>query len=152
LTRLVDDAPEGPAWPHEIKYDGYRMHARFDHGTVRLLTRTGLDWTRKYPAIAAAVASLPTRAAMPTPAASLAHQFDRRGGSDFGRARFGRRERGGLDRDGRQGYQAGKCRNHRAHFSLHKGQETTIASEPVPVGANRIGQVAIAAGRLRNPG
>jgi ATP-dependent DNA ligase len=32
------------------------MHARFDRGAVRLLTRTGLDWT---PAIAAAVASLP---------------------------------------------------------------------------------------------
>src|ERR1700738_616313 len=42
-----------------IKFDGYRMHARLDHGAVRLLTRTGLDWTHKYPAIAAAVASLP---------------------------------------------------------------------------------------------
>jgi ATP-dependent DNA ligase len=34
------------------------MHARLDHGATRLLTRTGLDWTHKYPAIAAAVASL----------------------------------------------------------------------------------------------
>src|SRR5207248_8545435 len=34
-------------------------NARLDHGAVRLLTRTGLDWTHKYPAIAAAVASLP---------------------------------------------------------------------------------------------
>src|SRR5204863_2046095 len=32
-------------------------------GAVRLLTRTGLDWTRKYPAIASAVASLPARQA-----------------------------------------------------------------------------------------
>jgi ATP-dependent DNA ligase len=55
---LVDDAPEGSAWLHEIKFDGYRMHARLDRGAVRLLTRTGLDWTHKYPAIAAAVASL----------------------------------------------------------------------------------------------
>ena len=30
---------------------------------VRLLTRTGLDWTHKYPAIAAAVASLAARQA-----------------------------------------------------------------------------------------
>jgi bifunctional non-homologous end joining protein LigD len=58
LTALVDEAPEGSAWLHEIKFDGYRMHARLDHGAVRLLTRTGLDWTHKYPAIAAAVASL----------------------------------------------------------------------------------------------
>ena len=34
-----------------------------DRGAVRLLTRTGLDWTHKYPAIAAAVASLPARQA-----------------------------------------------------------------------------------------
>jgi DNA ligase D-like protein (predicted ligase) len=58
LTRLVDAAPEGDQWLHEIKFDGYRMHARLDRGTVRLLTRTGLDWTHKYPAIAAAVASI----------------------------------------------------------------------------------------------
>jgi ATP-dependent DNA ligase len=37
---------------HEIKFDGYRMHARLDRDAVRLLTRTGLDWTLKYPSIA----------------------------------------------------------------------------------------------------
>src|SRR5437762_14382167 len=58
LTKLVDAPPGGPEWLHEIKFDGYRMHARLDHGAVRLLTRTGLDWTHKYPSIAAAVASL----------------------------------------------------------------------------------------------
>src|SRR6266478_2443535 len=58
LTELVDAAPDGPEWLHEIKFDGYRIHARLDRGAVRLLTRTGLDWTHKYPAIAAAVASL----------------------------------------------------------------------------------------------
>jgi ATP-dependent DNA ligase len=40
LTRLVDAAPEGDQWLHEIKFDGYRMHARLDRGDVRLLTRT----------------------------------------------------------------------------------------------------------------
>src|SRR5271155_2647086 len=58
LTKLVDEPPEGPAWLHEIKFEGYRMHARLDRGAVKLLTRTGLDWTHKYPAIAAAVSSL----------------------------------------------------------------------------------------------
>jgi bifunctional non-homologous end joining protein LigD len=58
LTQLVDQAPDGPDWLHEIKFDGYRMHARLDRGAVRLLTRTGLDWTHKYPAIAAAVATI----------------------------------------------------------------------------------------------
>jgi DNA ligase D-like protein (predicted ligase) len=63
LTQLVDEAPDGPDWLHEIKFDGYRMHARLDRGAVKLLTRTGLDWTLKYPAIAAAVASLPAKQA-----------------------------------------------------------------------------------------
>src|SRR5205823_2434627 len=63
LTQLVAAAPDGPEWLHEIKFDGYRMHARLDRGTARLLTRTGLDWTHKYPAIAAAVASLGARQA-----------------------------------------------------------------------------------------
>ena len=62
LTKLVDQPPEGPEWLHEIKFDGYRMHARLERGVVRLLTRTGLDWTPKYPAIAAALAKQKTRA------------------------------------------------------------------------------------------
>src|SRR6516165_8492640 len=63
LTQLVDVAPEGDDRLHEIKYDGYRMHARLDHGAVKLLTRTGLDCTHKYPVIARAVASLGARQA-----------------------------------------------------------------------------------------
>ena len=63
LTQLVTVAPDGDQWLHEIKYDGFRMHARLDHGDVRLLTRSGLNWTRKYPQIAAAVASLGARQA-----------------------------------------------------------------------------------------
>jgi bifunctional non-homologous end joining protein LigD len=63
LTTLVDEPPEGPAWLHEIKFDGYRMHARLDRGAARLLTRTGLDWTHKYLGIAEAVSLLPARQA-----------------------------------------------------------------------------------------
>ena len=63
LTQLVDAAPASEQWLHEIKYDGYRMHVRLDRGVVKLLTRTGLDWTHKYPAIAQAVTSLPARQA-----------------------------------------------------------------------------------------
>src|SRR5262245_23702331 len=48
LTRLADEAPVGDDWLHEIKYDGYRMHARLNRGKIQLLTRTGLDWSRRY--------------------------------------------------------------------------------------------------------
>jgi bifunctional non-homologous end joining protein LigD len=49
LSQPVEKPPPGPQWLHEIKLDGYRMAARIDNGRVQLLTRTGLDWTDKYP-------------------------------------------------------------------------------------------------------
>jgi bifunctional non-homologous end joining protein LigD len=48
LTRLADEAPGGKEWLHEVKYDGYRMHARIDGKQIKLLTRTGLDWSHRY--------------------------------------------------------------------------------------------------------
>ena len=39
LTRLVDEAPTGKGWLHEIKYDGY--HARMDGGKATLLIQMG---------------------------------------------------------------------------------------------------------------
>ena len=38
LTQLVEAAPDGDQWLHEIKFDGFRMHARLDRGEARLLT------------------------------------------------------------------------------------------------------------------
>src|SRR6516162_10107894 len=58
LAKLVEKAPDGPEWAHEIKFDGYRMHARLDTGRVQILTRRGNDWTEKYPAIARAISAL----------------------------------------------------------------------------------------------
>jgi ATP-dependent DNA ligase len=58
LSQPVEKPPSGPQWLHEIKIDGYRMAARIDNGRVQLLTRTGLDWTEKYPSVIAALANL----------------------------------------------------------------------------------------------
>jgi predicted DsbA family dithiol-disulfide isomerase len=63
LCQLVKEAPSGDEWAHELKFDGYRMHAGLDHGDIRLLTRTGLDWTGKYQGIATALRTLPARQA-----------------------------------------------------------------------------------------
>ena len=59
LAALVKEAPDGPDWLHELKLDGYRMHARLDAGRVNILTRRGNDWSEKYPAVAEAIARLP---------------------------------------------------------------------------------------------
>jgi len=63
LSKLVEKAPAGDNWVHEIKFEGYRMAARIERGKVQLLTRSGLDWTEKYPATAAAFAKLPVKTA-----------------------------------------------------------------------------------------
>ncbi|WP_460096339.1 DNA ligase D [Pseudomonas sp. S3_C01] len=57
LATLVESAPEGE-WLYEIKFDGYRVMARIEHGDVRLLTRNGHDWTHKLPRQAEALAEL----------------------------------------------------------------------------------------------
>ena len=63
LTRLVDEAPAGGGRLHEIKYDGYRMHARIDGRDIKLLTRTGLDWSHRYRRTIEALGSLKVKSA-----------------------------------------------------------------------------------------
>ena len=63
LTRLVDEAPTGKEWLREIKYDGYRMHARIDGDKNQLLTRTGLDWSHRYKRTIEALRSLKVNSA-----------------------------------------------------------------------------------------
>ena len=58
LCQPVETTPSGPQWLHEIKLDGFRMAARVERGRVQLLTRTGLDWSDKYPSVSAALSKL----------------------------------------------------------------------------------------------
>ena len=41
--------PAGPDWYHEIKYDGFRLLVQRDGDRVRLITRGGYDWAKRYP-------------------------------------------------------------------------------------------------------
>jgi ATP-dependent DNA ligase len=42
------EVPPGAEWIHEIKYDGYRLIVQRDGDRVRLLTKNGRDWTKRY--------------------------------------------------------------------------------------------------------
>ncbi|WP_029005457.1 DNA ligase D [Azorhizobium doebereinerae] len=65
LARLVAKPPVGRRWLHEIKFDGYRLQARISGGKLRLLTRSGLDWTERFgPKVAQALLALPLRTAL----------------------------------------------------------------------------------------
>jgi bifunctional non-homologous end joining protein LigD len=59
LCQSVERPPSGAGWAHEIKFDGYRVQLRIDDGKVSLKTRKGLDWTKKFGAIAEEAKSLP---------------------------------------------------------------------------------------------
>ncbi len=64
LASQEDDPPTGEGWIHEIKLDGYRTIAMVDNGTVKLLTRTGIDWTDRYGVLPDAFAELPAKQAI----------------------------------------------------------------------------------------
>ncbi|RCS25744.1 DNA ligase D [Phyllobacterium salinisoli] len=60
FATLAAKPPPGAQWLHEIKFDGYRLQARIEAGRVKLLTRSGLDWTKKFGnEVAAALRDLP---------------------------------------------------------------------------------------------
>jgi bifunctional non-homologous end joining protein LigD len=61
LPSPADRPPSGPDWIHEIKLDGFRMMVRRDPAGLRLLTRNGHDWTRRFPLIAEAAGVLRAR-------------------------------------------------------------------------------------------
>lgn len=64
LSKLQNTVPEGDDWLHEVKVDGYRCLAALGDGTVRLYTRTGLDWTTQFAALVPALAGLPCASAL----------------------------------------------------------------------------------------
>ena len=55
LATLKTRAPKGDLWLHEIKYDGYRVQIHVNGGRKKVYTRNGLDWTKRFSAIAGAL-------------------------------------------------------------------------------------------------
>jgi bifunctional non-homologous end joining protein LigD len=51
LPTMAKAVPAGSEWFHEIKYDGYRLRLERDGDRVRLITKSGYDWTKRYPRI-----------------------------------------------------------------------------------------------------
>jgi bifunctional non-homologous end joining protein LigD len=59
FAKVVDHPPPGPGWAHEIKFDGYRIQVSVGGGKAILRTRSGLDWTDKFPTLAKQAANWP---------------------------------------------------------------------------------------------
>lgn len=80
LATLVGDAPDGGQWLSEMKYDGYRALIAVAGEQVKIYTRSGLDWTEKFPTIAAAASALGVGSALID---GEIVAFDKNGKTDF---------------------------------------------------------------------
>jgi bifunctional non-homologous end joining protein LigD len=91
LARLVDAAPAGDEWLHEVKFDGYRVLAWRNGAEVRITSRGGQDWTAKLPDTVAAIRDLPCRSCILD---GELITLDSSGRSSFGllQQRFGERD------------------------------------------------------------
>lgn len=58
LALLVDEPPTGSEWLHELKFDGYRIQAHANGDDIALYTRSGQNWTSKFPSIEQGLAKL----------------------------------------------------------------------------------------------
>src|SRR5579859_6741625 len=58
LPPSTNEAPSGPDWVYEIKHDGYRLMVRKQDDRVRIYTRRGADWTKRFPRVVEAVRKL----------------------------------------------------------------------------------------------
>jgi bifunctional non-homologous end joining protein LigD len=52
LASSIDKVPGGSRWIHEIKFDGYRVQVHVQNGQVKVFTRRGNDWTKRFRKIA----------------------------------------------------------------------------------------------------
>src|SRR5436190_23906704 len=59
LATLRTRLPTGPAWLHEAKFDGYRLQLHKRDDAVVVYTRSGYDWTNRFPPIAVDLAKVP---------------------------------------------------------------------------------------------
>lgn len=91
LAVLASALPETGHWIFETKFDGYRLLARVQGGSVRLVTRNGNDWTERLPELRDAVAALRVDGAWldgeivaPGGFNALQNAFDRRRSSSIG--------------------------------------------------------------------
>jgi bifunctional non-homologous end joining protein LigD len=52
LASPIEKPPSGARWIHEIKFDGYRVQLHIINDDVKIYTRRGNDWTKRFSKIA----------------------------------------------------------------------------------------------------
>jgi bifunctional non-homologous end joining protein LigD len=80
LAVLKSKPPEGDGWSYEIKWDGYRLAVHIELSGVRILTKSGHDWTKRFPQIVRGAKELGVATAILDGEAVM---YDDQGRSDF---------------------------------------------------------------------
>jgi bifunctional non-homologous end joining protein LigD len=52
LATWIDKVPSDDRWIHEIKFDGYRVQLHIHNDAIKVFTRRGNDWTKRFSKIA----------------------------------------------------------------------------------------------------
>ncbi|MCS3892108.1 bifunctional non-homologous end joining protein LigD [Bradyrhizobium japonicum USDA 38] len=52
LASSIEKVPSGARWIHEIKFDGYRVQVHLANEAVKVFTRRGNDWTKRFRKVA----------------------------------------------------------------------------------------------------
>jgi bifunctional non-homologous end joining protein LigD len=52
LATKISKVPSGHRWVHEIKFDGYRVQTHIANNDIKVFTRRGNDWTKRFRKIA----------------------------------------------------------------------------------------------------
>jgi bifunctional non-homologous end joining protein LigD len=81
--------PSGPDWVHEIKHDGFRLMVRRVGPRVRCFTKSGYDWSDRFPAIVEAASRLKEAQSFLIDGEAVVCRPD--GITDFNALRVGRR-------------------------------------------------------------
>ena len=58
LCKIAEEPPEGDEWAFEMKYDGYRLIVTAAGQNVKIYTRSGQDWSDKFPSLRSAIQGL----------------------------------------------------------------------------------------------
>jgi bifunctional non-homologous end joining protein LigD len=52
LATSIEKVPDGDRWLHEIKFDGYRVQVHLRDASVKVFTRRGKEWTKRFRKVA----------------------------------------------------------------------------------------------------
>lgn len=52
LATAIERVPSGERWVHEIKFDGYRVQIHLANEAIKVYTRRGHDWTKRFKKVA----------------------------------------------------------------------------------------------------